>query len=253
MRTIFFLVTLPFLILHCGRPALTNDSISILTYNVKNCTGMDGVTDYNRIAGVIRKTDADFTAIQELDSITTRSKGVFVLDTLAKLSGMNGIFSASISYQGGKYGIGILSKEKPLSWKRIPLPGREEKRSLLVVEYSHLIMACTHLSLTADDRLQSVKIINDVLKDQTKPVFLAGDLNAVPSSAVIKNLCTDWKILNDTSMFTIPSGNPARCIDYIMGLKTDRFEMTTRRAIVINEPVASDHRPVNVLVGISLK
>ena len=161
-------------------------TVKILSYNIKNCQGMDGVVSYQRVADVIKRIDADVVALQELDSATVRSKGVVVLDELARLTGMHKTYGASIDYQGGKYGIGVLTKEEPLSWKRVPLPGREEPRSLLIVELKDFVIGCTHFSLTEEDRLSSAYIVGNSFKNYSKPVFMAGDLNAIPESAVIK-------------------------------------------------------------------
>ncbi|HLP71552.1 MAG TPA: endonuclease/exonuclease/phosphatase family protein, partial [Bacteroidales bacterium] len=224
--------------------------VKILSYNIKNCIGMDGVVDYARVANVIKRANADIVAVQELDSATQRSKGVVVLNELARLTGMFPTYGASIDYQGGKYGVGVLSKGKPVSWKRIPLPGREEPRSLLIVEMDKFILACTHFSLTEEDRLASSNIVNNYFKDQTKPVFMAGDLNAVPESTVIKNIGYYWNILNKTTSPTIPSNNPSKCIDYILAFKTPDRTFVTTRTLVEQEPVASDHLPVWVEVEV---
>ena len=42
--------------------------------------------------------------------------------------------------------------EKPLSQKGYKLPGKEEIRSLLIVELENFVLCCTHLSLTESDR-----------------------------------------------------------------------------------------------------
>lgn len=80
---------------------------------------------------------------QELDSVTQRNNGVYSLGELAKRTLMHATYAPSIDFQGGKYGIGMLSKEKPLGFKRISLPGKEEKRSLLIVEFADY-MALLH-------------------------------------------------------------------------------------------------------------
>ena len=205
---------------------------------------MDGVISYHRVADIIKRIDAEVVALQELDSATQRSKGVVVLDELARLTGMYKTYSASIDYQGGKYGIGILTKEKPLSWKRVPLPGREEPRSLLIVELKDIVLGCTHFSLNEEDRLSSAYIVSNSFKGYSKPVFLAGDLNATPESSVIKSIENYFTILTKTSSPTSPSNNPSKCIDYILGLKTTGTAFTTTRTVVEQEPVASDHLPV---------
>ena len=227
------------------------ETIRILSYNVKNCNGMDGVTDYRRVAEIIKRINPDVVALQELDSATLRSKGVVVLDTLAKLTGMHKTFGASITYQGGKYGVGVLSVEKSHGWKRVELPGREEERSILLVEFRNFVLGCTHFSLTPDDRLASVAIVNEAARSWSKPVFLAGDINANPSSAVIRSFSGTWQILNDTSAYTIPSDIPRRCIDYVMALRSPGLDFVTRKAFVEQEPVASDHLPVWVEVEVA--
>jgi endonuclease/exonuclease/phosphatase family metal-dependent hydrolase len=246
----FILITVIFTAYQCTE---TNDeNIIILSYNVRNCTGMDGATDYKRVADVIKQTGANIVALQELDSAAQRSMGVVVLDTLAKLTGMNQVYGASISFQGGKYGIGILAEDEPVRWKRIPLPGREEQRSLLVVEFSKYILACTHFSLNADDRLTSAEIINETLNEKNKPVFLAGDFNAIPASPVIEKLSEKWIIFNDTSVYTAPSDNPRYCIDYIMGLHSEKYRMKAIKAVV-GKDLASDHLPVWIHLKIEMK
>jgi endonuclease/exonuclease/phosphatase family metal-dependent hydrolase len=237
----------------CGntKPESENENsltVKILSYNVKNCIGMDGVVNYQRVADVIKRVDPEIVALQELDSATQRSNGVVVLNELARLTGMYQTYGASIDYQGGKYGIGVLTKEKPLSWKVVPLPGSEERRSLLIVELEKLVMGCTHFSLTEADRLSSVYIVSNSFKGYSKPVFLAGDLNAVPESAVIQNIGYYWNILTNTSTPTSPSNAPNKCIDYILGLKTANYTFQTKQTNVEQEPVASDHLPVWAIV-----
>jgi endonuclease/exonuclease/phosphatase family metal-dependent hydrolase len=240
-------------VIGCGnsKPEKETESnliVKILSYNVKNCIGMDGVVNYQRVADVINRIAPEAVALQELDSATQRSNGIIVLDELAKLTNMYQTYGASINYQGGKYGVGILTKEKPLSWKRIPLPGREEQRSLLVVELEKYVLGCTHFSLNEEDRLASTYIISNSFKDYSKPVFLAGDFNAVPESMVIQGIKNYWYILTNPSNPTIPSNAPTKCLDYILGLKTADHTFQTKQTIVEQEPIASDHLPVWAII-----
>jgi endonuclease/exonuclease/phosphatase family metal-dependent hydrolase len=220
--------------------------MTIMSYNIRNAKGMDNVTDCRRIAGVINSVDADVVAIQEIDSVTQRSGGVFILKEIAGYAKMELSFGASISFQGGKYGIGILSKEKPVSTKSVALPGREEARSMLIAEFKDYVVCCTHFSLNVEDRLRSVAIINECTKDYGKTVFLAGDLNDVPSSEPITELMRSWTILSDTVRRTFSSDDPQMCIDYIFARKTDGVKAL--KAAVINEKIASDHLPTLVKI-----
>ena len=80
--------------------------IRLMSYNIRNCMGMDGITDYQRIANIIEKVAPDVLALQEVDSMTNRSNHHDVLVELAKRTAMYPIFAKAIDYDGGKYGIG---------------------------------------------------------------------------------------------------------------------------------------------------
>lgn len=155
--------------------------IRILTYNIRNCIGMDGRIDFDRVADVIMAINPHVVALQEVDSVTRRMDGADVLKILAEKTGMHYRYGPAISFQGGKYGNGVLSTEKPVSYSYIPLPGRQERRSLLMVEFEDFILYGTHLNNRyAGDRHGSVMIIDYEAKGSEKPVILAGDINDTP-------------------------------------------------------------------------
>lgn len=222
--------------------------VRILTYNVRNGKGMDEKTDYSRITNVIIAIHPEVVALQELDSVTTRSNGIDVLKVIAEKCGMKYIYGASIPYQGGKYGIGILSKEIPLKTAFISLPGIEEKRGLLMAEFKDYIFFCSHFSLTEADRVSSVQLISQKGKELHKRVLLAGDLNATPLSEAIKSLSENW--INITGNHpTFPSSGPKECIDYIWGINCCNFNYSIIKQEVVPEKIASDHCPVFVDVS----
>jgi endonuclease/exonuclease/phosphatase family metal-dependent hydrolase len=227
-----------------SQPSGGKPTFKIMSYNIRNGVGLDKITDYNRIASVIRRIDADVVALQELDSATARSKGVVVLNELAERTKLFATYSASIDFQGGKYGVGMLTREKPVSWKKLALPGREEKRSLLIVELKAYVICCTHFSLTAEDRLSSIELMEEATKGYSKPVFLAGDLNAEPGSEALIRLCTNWSLLSNPKELSFPADLPKRCIDYILVRNDQQKRVRLLETSVEKEPVASDHRPV---------
>ena len=222
----------------------TENTVRVMSYNIRNALGMDNKTDYQRIADVITSVAPDVVAVQELDSVTNRSRGVDVLSRVAALTAMYPVYGASIPFDGGKYGIGVLSKQKPLSWKRFPLPGREEARSLLVVEFKNYVFCCTHFSLNADDRRASTGIIEQAVKDFDKPVLLAGDFNDTPKTPVLEAFKQNWITLTNTSQFTFPSDKPDRTIDYIFGFTPKGYTYSVWQTRVLKESVASDHLPL---------
>lgn len=220
------------------------NTLRLVSYNIRNGRGLDGVEDYQRIADIINRMDADVVALQELDSVTGRSGGKDLLRELAEQTLMHRVYAPAINYDGGKYGIGMLSKEKPLSSRYLPLPGREEARALLVVEFEKYIYCCTHLSLTEEDRMLSLPIIREVATKAQKPLFIAGDWNAHPESPFLQALQQDFVLLTNPKQHTFPADKPEETIDYIAAYRPDTAAFVRTAAQVWEEPAASDHRPV---------
>lgn len=242
------------------------DVVKILSYNVHNCIAIDSLKsrDYEAIARVIKDSKAEVIALQELDSVTKRTN-IDVLAKLSSLTGMHATFSPSIEFQGGKYGIGILSKEQPLALKMIPLPGREEKRSLLIAEFKNYILCNTHLSLTPEDQLASVDIINKSIRDfikgdkarKKKAIFIAGDFNATPGSPTLNKMLKNFTPVSNDMYKTYPANFPDRCIDYIFyyGKKLPKKYQVYESGTIKNTTtqIASDHLPVQTQIYAPLK
>ena len=221
---------------------LGQDQLKVMTYNVRHCAGMDLVLDYDRTAAVIAQQQPDVVALQELDSMTGRSGQRYQLGELAHRTQYHPVFGAAIDYDGGKYGVGILTRETPLSTKSIPLPG-DEPRVLLVVELQDYVIACTHLDLEEEPRLASVPLIIEEAQRWQKPFLLAGDWNDAPNSELLQEMREYFTILSGNEA-SYPADKPTECLDYIAIFKGHSVE--TLESTVIDEPEASDHRPVGV-------
>lgn len=233
--------------------AQAQHDVRLMTYNIKNGLGMDNVRNVQRIANVINNAAPDVVAVQEVDSVTNRSGRTYVLGEIAERTQMHAYFAPAINYDGGKYGIGMLSRQKPLRVECGHLPGREEERAFLLVEFDDYIYCCTHLSLTEEDRIASLPLIRKFAEGVDKPFFLAGDFNAFPESEFIAKLKKDFNILSDVKQFTFPSPAPEGTIDYVVGLKNPAFRYSVNSTQVLNEPVASDHRPILTEVRLAQK
>ena len=226
--------------------AQAQNTLKLMSYNIKNANGMDNVCNFQRIANVINNTSPDVVAIQEVDSMTNRSGQKYVLGEIVERTQMHGYFAPAIDYDGGKYGIGLLTKQVPLRLQTLPLPGREEARTLILAEFADYIYCCTHMSLTEEDRMKSLELVKAFTSSSTKPLFLAGDMNAEPESGFIKKLQKDFQILSNPKQHTFPAPDPKETIDYIATLKQNAKGFAVISAKVINEPMASDHRPILV-------
>ncbi|SFL33301.1 Metal-dependent hydrolase, endonuclease/exonuclease/phosphatase family [Porphyromonadaceae bacterium KH3CP3RA] len=223
----------------------------LMSYNIHHGEGMDGKIDIERIGKLIIDINPEVVGLQEVDSVVVRSGNIDILQLLSEQTGMYATFGYSILHDGGKYGNGVLTREKPIAVKKIALPGAKEARTALIVELDKYVVVNTHLSLTKEERLESVKIITDAVEIYDKPIFLMGDLNATPDSEPITFLQDKWQILSNPKQPTSPSVNPRSTIDYILGYTAKGETYAKYRAHVIDEQVASDHRPL--FVDIRLK
>ena len=237
-------------------PALPSQKFTIMSFNVCHCSGMDGKIDYERTAAAIRAEKPRFAGLSEMDCCTKRSDGVNQPKALAKLTGMHATFGPAIDYGGGKYGVALLSRDKPISSRQVALPGKE-KRTLLLVEFLDCVVGVTHLSVSAAaERRESVDLIRNALAEQTgKPVFLTGDWNARPQSEVLTEMRKFMTVVSDESKSTFhgrpsagPAGEQVHCIDYIAidSAHAPKWKVVERRTI--QDETTSDHKPIVVTI-----
>lgn len=245
MRKFTFLMCLCTLAVLAG--TVSAAELKIMSYNVRNCKGMsDEEIRLERTAGVIRSVAPDIAGIQELDRNAVRCGKRDIPQELGEAAQMQAFYAPAIDFQGGKYGIGTLTKRKPLKSWNVPLPGTEEKRTLQITEFEEYVFFNTHFSLTSEDRLKSVSIINSERAKFEKPVILCGDFNAFPDSPEIQELQKTWKILTPDAP-TFPASSPNIRIDYIMISTSKSYQILESR--VVEAPEESDHRPVYVRIG----
>ena len=88
----------------------------LVTYNVGVFTKYVSDGSYQMIADMMTEGKADLVGISELDSCTVRTGRVFQLKKFAELMGKEWSYeySRAMAYQGGAYGDGIASREKPV-------------------------------------------------------------------------------------------------------------------------------------------
>jgi endonuclease/exonuclease/phosphatase family metal-dependent hydrolase len=232
------------------------EKVTVLSYNIHHGAGTDGKLDLERIARIIRDQKPDLVALQEVDVKTSRSGGVDEAAELGRLTGMNAVFGKAMDYSGGEYGQAILSRWpiKEHVVHQLPQRAGREPRVLLVATVEspngNIVFATTHLDHEVEEvRVEQARAINQILIKEGKktPVVLAGDFNAVPESGTMAEMFKLWiDTAGDSAAPTIPAGNPRRRIDYILVARGGNGAWKTLRSEVLNEPIASDHRPVNV-------
>lgn len=237
----------------------------VLTYNIHhaNPPSKPNVIDIDAIANVIKQQQPDLIALQEVDVYTNRSgKTLNETSEIARLAGLPYyFFGKAIDYQGGEYGVAILSKYPLSSMANYPLPTAAgsggELRTLATAIISlpgnkTIVFASTHLDAQTSEtnRLLQIQKITDILNPQTIPVILAGDFNAIPGSNTINILDGNFtRSCISSCGFTISAISPTKTIDFIAYRPSDKFTVTSHK--VIEEKYASDHLPVLVVFKIN--
>src|SRR5437899_10129461 len=93
-------------------PAITasTHTIRVMTYNIHVGVGMDKKLDLTRIAGVINSQHPDLVGLQEVDRGVERTQRIDEIAEIARMTKMDYAFAFNLKYQGGQYGVAILSK-----------------------------------------------------------------------------------------------------------------------------------------------
>lgn len=237
------------------------DTLKIISYNIFNAQHPEkkGESTLKEITDFISEEAPDFVGLQEVDSATHRlaklngGRYFSLPDSLAENTGMHAIFGKSIAFDGGSYGIALLSRQ-PVDARKVILPNPEdgEPRVLLIAELrtglrKNMIFAATHLDHQyKENRLQQVNAVNELLlQKQESPVILAGDFNFDPNSEAYQTIQKYWidTALESDSQpdFTYPTNDPTKRIDYIFVAASQRWEVLSYTTPKL---LSSDHLPV---------
>jgi endonuclease/exonuclease/phosphatase family metal-dependent hydrolase len=270
MKSIFRMAALLVVTACASAGQADRDLITVLVYNIHAGKDAKGVDNLERVAAIIRDSKADVVLLQEVDNGTTRSGKVDQAARLRDLTGFHGAFGKTIDFQGGEYGIAILSRwpirsdtliHLPVDSSQIAAGVSHEARGALVAilgtPTGSLRVVNTHLDASRTDsfRIQEARTVIQVAGQQqfvrvvTAPdawrtLFIGGDFNSEPMSAVHASVISaGWRDAFDECGkgrgLSFPEDRPVKRIDYLF------IEGDTRcadaRVLDVN---ASDHRPV---------
>lgn len=167
----------------------------VLTYNIHHWEGSDGRVDVARVAAVVRASDADVIALNEVYH-PAPAPGLDrpALTAMAEMLGMHVVFGAALqmawpgSAQPVGYGNACLSRHPIQAYAahHLPAPPGHEARGLLearlaLADGSPLTVYITHLDHLAEEvRLAQVQAaLQWTARDRARPHLWMGDFNAL--------------------------------------------------------------------------
>ncbi len=235
-----------------------------MTFNIHHGSGIDGKTDIKRIADIIKKSDANIVALQDVDRWVPRSEKLDMISALSDLTGMTYAYGRNNDLDGGESGNAILTRFPILEEKNLTLnspgSGREYRFIELVLDIrgTELVFINTELDGAIHDsvRITDVAKIQGAAREhQFVPVIVCGSLNAEPSSRSIASLASVfqdcWSIAGSGQGSTYPVPSPQMRADYIFVSKsqapTDSKTIQLGLKVVSAEVLtttASNHLPL---------
>ena len=228
---------------------------TVLCWNIHHGRGLDGRVDVRRIAAEIRKHDADFVCLQEVDRGVARSRRIDLPARLAELCAMRVAFGKNLDFQGGDYGNAILSRwpiVRSENHRYRMLRPNEQRGVLELVARVHgrrLRILNTHLGTGRDatERLLHSRRIVELACVDDLACVVAGDFNDYPDSPVHRvfadaGFVDAWSVAGIGSGGTYPSRKAVRRIDWVHSHGPIRAKLAA-----VGDSEASDHLPLKVV------
>jgi endonuclease/exonuclease/phosphatase family metal-dependent hydrolase len=239
-------------------------TIRAMTYNIHSCLNLDGNILPKRVANVIRQSEPDVVALQEVDAGMPRTHSQDQAKLLGEILEMDYVFFPVVSSGPQKYGLAVLSR---LSFQGVNydwLPGLYPKlnlnlqrrgviQAILKTKAGPIHFFNTHLSLfKAERRKQLQALLGEKWLSaipQNEPVIFCGDLNSGPFSSLYHKLTDHLKDVQKAVKNPQPPKStyhprlPLFRIDHIFVSKHFRI---LKVDVPINKEskVASDHLPL---------
>jgi len=232
---------------------LGKTTLRVMTYNIHVGVGMDKKLDLQRIADVINGQHPDLVGLQEVDRGVKRTEGKDEIAELAKLTSMNYAFEHNLDYQGGQYGVAILSRFPigTIDHRKYENKREAERRGMIRVAVDvggkTVNFVTTHLDYQYEDgRVFETEQLLEFLSAQKDPLIIVGDFNDEPTGAAYKLMLTrfedGWvRSRAKEKGLSYPADKPTKRIDYIFTRHSDR--MRAKKAWIVST-LASDHLAV---------
>lgn len=156
----------------------------LATYNIHRCIGLDGKQCLARIVGILTKINADFIALQEVESHSKNRNNM--LDYLAQKTGYIPIAGPTMLSGTADYGNGLLARYPPqkvrlhdISYKNQEPRGAID--AFFQINNKKIRITATHLGIMPNERRHQVKkllrIMGSPSVGKQSASILMGDIN----------------------------------------------------------------------------
>ncbi len=235
--------------------ALPAQTITVMSYNIHHGADKDEKDQLAAMGAFIKTSGAGIIGLQEVDSVCTRSNGVDQMKELGRITGMYYAFVRHYAYQGGAYGMGILSRypitevdNKRMSLLKSKTPSTAMISAVIRLPKEKLIrFASAHFALDDSSRMVQAREAVNYLAADTYPVILTGDLNATPGAPEIQYLESYFAGTDAKQIMTYPAPVATKKIDYILVRKKSLISVKQHKVPVTD---VSDHLPVIATIKI---
>lgn len=223
-------------------------TIRIMAYNIFHGETTLGAIDMDLFGQIIKSENPDLVSLQEVDKGVTRSGGIDQTAELSTRTGLAGYFAKARDFQGGDYGVAILSKLPVEEFRNVPAYKTGTHGTtyayakIKLDDDTYIWFNSSHLSTDLAERTihvqELVNYYNVVLKSE--PLIISGDLNAQLPDSELQPLQqyfaeSDVNLLNT---FSTRTGMRSK-IDFIMYPKTVDWKVLSFKRVC--RPDASDH------------
>jgi endonuclease/exonuclease/phosphatase family metal-dependent hydrolase len=225
-------------------------SLTIASYNIHSCVGMDGRCDPSRIAAVLREIDADVVGLQEVDARPGPTTDSMQMAYLAGTLGLHAIAGPTIMRDDGHYGNALLTRCPILDVRHVDLTVyRREPRAAIDAELDvggvPLRVIATHFGLLPGERRVQARRLLAQLGDgesRAAATVLCGDMNEW--FAIGRPL--RWlhaRLGQATGVPTFPSAFPVFALDRLW-VQPRTLVREVKAHATAAARIASDHLPI---------
>ena len=160
-------------------------TLTVATYNIHTCVGVDRRYDPSRVARVLRELEADVISLQEVDARRRGERNIDQWHFFQEETGYNAIPGVNVKDNRGRFGNAVLTRWPVRAVRLIDLsvPGCEPRSAIdldIAVEDRLIRIVATHFGLRGPERrTQTRRLLQAVEAHEggEDGLIVMGDLN----------------------------------------------------------------------------